>query len=220
MSPESASSEPQASAVETVTAPAASADNAPVNAADTESPAHSQSSAAPPEQSAQDVSAAETSPAANAGGSAETTQTAVESPATPENSDENFAPAMEQLIEQYATPQPAASGGEIFEGRIIAVNDLGLVVDVGGKFEGLVPAQEFVDTGGIHFQPGDLVEVERLDEQKDGYVLLSHTRAHRRAVWQRIEDSHKNGATLKGTVADRIKGGLVVDIGLRAFLPA
>ncbi|MGB7229336.1 MAG: 30S ribosomal protein S1, partial [Candidatus Acidiferrales bacterium] len=94
------------------------------------------------------------------------------------------------------------------------------VVDVGGKFEGLVPAQEFVETGGIHFSPGDLIEVERLAEHKEGYVLLSHVRAHRRMVWARIENSHKEGRTLTGKIVDRIKGGLVVDIGVRAFLPA
>src|SRR5487761_251784 len=127
---------------------------------------------------------------------------------------------MEQLIDQYAIPPPTSSGGEIFEGRVIAVTDLGVVVDVGAKFEGLVPAQEFLDTGGIHFLPGDAIEVERLQEQKEGYVVLSHVRAHRRRIWEQIEKSHKEGVTLKGKVVDRIKGGLVVDIGIRAFLPA
>ncbi|HEV2314983.1 MAG TPA: 30S ribosomal protein S1 [Candidatus Acidoferrales bacterium] len=127
---------------------------------------------------------------------------------------------MEQLIDQYAVPQPVSAGGEIFDGRVVAVTDLGVVVDVGAKFEGLVPAQEFLDTGGIHFQSGDSIAVERLPEQKDGYVLLSHVRAHRRRVWERIEKSHKEGLTLTGKVVDRIKGGLVVDIGIRAFLPA
>lgn len=127
---------------------------------------------------------------------------------------------MEQLIDQYAVPQPISADGEIFDGRVIAVTDLGVVVDVGAKFEGLVPAQEFLDTGGIHFQSGDSIAVERLPEQKDGYVLLSHVRAHRRRVWEQIEKSHKEGLTLTGKVVDRIKGGLVVDIGIRAFLPA
>ncbi|MFZ0921659.1 MAG: 30S ribosomal protein S1, partial [Candidatus Acidiferrales bacterium] len=145
-----------------------------------------------------------------------------ETPAGEESSQEaqELQEPMDQLIEQYAAPQPAAAGSEVFEGRVIAVNDLGLVVDVGGKFEGLVPAQEFVETGGIHFAPGDLIEVERLTEHKDGYVLLSHVRAHRRIVWERIESSHKEGRTLTGKIVDRIKGGLVVDIGVRAFLPA
>jgi small subunit ribosomal protein S1 len=94
-------------------------------------------------------------------------------------------------------------------------------VDVGGKFEGLVPAQEFVDSGSpIQFGKGQTIEVERLHEQKNGYVLLSHVRAHRRRVWERIEKSYREQATITGKVTERIKGGLVVDIGVRAFLPA
>ena len=135
-------------------------------------------------------------------------------------SDESSQEPMEQLIEQYAVPEPSTAGSEVLEGRVIAVNDLGLVVDVGGKFEGLIPSQEFVETGGIHFSPGDLIEVERVAEHKDGYVVLSHIRAHRRVVWERIERSHKEGRSLTGKIVDRIKGGLVVDIGVRAFLPA
>src|SRR5579864_6719316 len=127
---------------------------------------------------------------------------------------------MEQLIDQYAVPQPVSSGGEIFDGRVIAVTDLGVVVDVGAKFEGLVPAQEFLDTGGIHFQSGDSIAVERLPEHKDGYVLLSHVRAYRRRVWERIEKSYRQHSNITGKVSERIKGGLVVDIGVRAFLPA
>ncbi|MGH9781015.1 MAG: 30S ribosomal protein S1 [Candidatus Acidiferrales bacterium] len=144
---------------------------------------------------------------------------------SPETSQEQSAEKqldepMEQLIEQYSVPAPVAAGGEIFDGRVVAVTDLGVVVDVGAKFEGLVPAQEFLDTGGIHFQSGDAIAVERLPEQKDGYVLLSHVRAHRHRVWEQIEKSHREGLTLTGKVVDRIKGGLVVDIGIRAFLPA
>src|SRR5271156_3515547 len=128
---------------------------------------------------------------------------------------------MDQLMEQFAVPEPAAAEGEIFDGHVLAVTDAGVIVDVGGKFEGLVPAQEFVDSGSpIEFGPGQTIEVERLHAQKDGYVLLSHVRAHRRRVWERIEKSYREHATIKGRVTERIKGGLVVDIGVRSFLPA
>src|SRR5262249_43683693 len=111
--------------------------------------------------------------------------------------------------------------GEVFEGHVLAVTEAGVVVDVGGKFEGLVPAQEFLDSGApIEFGPGQTIEVERLSEHKDGYVLLSHLRAHRRKVWERIEKSYREHSTVKGKVVERIKGGLVVDIGVRSFLPA
>src|SRR6202050_1341892 len=128
---------------------------------------------------------------------------------------------MDQLMEQFAVPEPAAAEGEIFDGPVLAVTHAGVIVDVGGKFEGLVPAQEFVDSGSpIEFGAGQTIEVERLHAQKDGYVLLSHVRAHRRRVWERIEKSYREHATIKGKVTERIKGGLVVDIGVRSFLPA
>jgi small subunit ribosomal protein S1 len=128
---------------------------------------------------------------------------------------------MDQLLDQFPTPEPAVTEGEIFDGRVLAVTDAGVIVDVGGKFEGLVPAQEFAESGSaIEFGPGQTIDVERLHENKDGYVLLSHVRAHRRRVWERIEKSYRQHSDIKGKVSERIKGGLVVDIGVRAFLPA
>jgi small subunit ribosomal protein S1 len=128
---------------------------------------------------------------------------------------------MDQLLDQFSAPVPAAAEGEIFDGRVLAVTEAGVVVDVGGKFEGLVPAQEFLDSGSpIEFGPGQTIEVERLHEQKDGYVLLSHVRAHKRRVWERIEKSYREHSNVIGKVTERIKGGLVVEIGVRAFLPA
>ena len=128
---------------------------------------------------------------------------------------------MDQLMDQFSAPEPVAAEGEIFDGRVLAVTEAGVVVDVGGKFEGLVPAQEFLDSGApIEFGAGQTIEVERLHEQKDGYVLLSHVRAHRRRVWERIEKSYREHTNVNGKILERIKGGLVVDIGVRAFLPA
>jgi small subunit ribosomal protein S1 len=186
----------QSSAAELIV-PAESADTSEVTAAiqfvdATETPAASPA-----------VTVPEGTPPSESSESAETTQT------------------MDQLMEQFAVPEPAAAEGEIFDGHVLAVTDAGVIVDVGGKFEGLVPAQEFVDSGSpIEFGAGQTIEVERLHAQKDGYVLLSHVRAHRRRVWERIEKSYREHATIKGKVTERIKGGLVVDIGVRSFLPA
>src|SRR6202451_2299978 len=128
---------------------------------------------------------------------------------------------MDQLMKQFDAPEPVVPEGEIFDGHVIAVTDAGVIVDVGGKFEGLVPAQEFLESGSpIEFGKGQTIEVERLHAQKDGYVLLSHTRAHRRRVWERIEKAYKEHTTITGKVTERIKGGLGVGIGVRSFLPA
>ena len=139
---------------------------------------------------------------------------------TAESSETESSETMDRLLDQFSAPEPVIEG-EIFDGHVIAVTDAGVVVDVGGKFEGLVPAQEFADSGAaIEFGPGQTIEVERLHEEKDGYVLLSHLRAHRKRVWERIEKSYREQANLTGKILERIKGGLVADIGIRAFLPA
>ena len=156
---------------------------------------------------------------ASEGMTAEALRAAV--PESAESAEAETTETMDQLLDQFSTPEPATAQGEVFEGHVLAVTEAGVVVDVGGKFEGLVPAQEFLDSGSpIEFGPGQTIEVERLHEQKDGYVLLSHIRAHRRRVWERIEKAYREHTTVTGKVAERIKGGLVVNIGVRAFLPA
>jgi small subunit ribosomal protein S1 len=143
-----------------------------------------------------------------------------QTPVSEEHAELESTETMDQLLDQFSTP-PAATEGEIFDGRVLAVTDAGVVVDVGGKFEGLVPAQEFLDSGEpIEFGEGQTIEVERLHEHKNGYVLLSYVRAHRRRVWERIEKSHREHTNITGKITERIKGGLVVNIGVRAFLPA
>lgn len=161
--------------------------------------------------------------------SAETSQAAqaTEAPSEPsdgatnESASESSSETMDQLLDQFAAPEPVVAEGEIFDGHVLAVTDAGVIVDVGGKFEGLVPAQEFADTGTpIQFGAGQTIEVERLHEHRDGYVLLSHVRAHRRRVWERIEKSYREHTSISAKVTERVKGGLFVDIGVRAFLPA
>src|SRR5947209_7732428 len=126
----------------------------------------------------------------------------------------------DQLIDQYAVPQPASTDSELIEGQVVAITDLGVVVDLGAKNEGLIPAQEFVGSeGGIRLLPGQTVEVQRLDERKEGYVLLSYQRARRRRAWENIEKAYREHTDLTGQVVDRIKGGLMVDNCMRAFCP-
>jgi len=128
---------------------------------------------------------------------------------------------LDQLMEQYSAPQQAPVEGELVEGRVIAVTELGIVVDIGSKSEGLIPAQEFVESdAGLRLEPGQAVAVQLLNEEKEGYILVSYQRARRRRAWENIEKSYRKHINLTGQVLDRIKGGLVVDIGIRAFLPA
>ncbi|MFZ0738646.1 MAG: 30S ribosomal protein S1 [Candidatus Acidiferrales bacterium] len=197
---------------------------APVGVAPSTDPASEHKAAvavAEPTSATPESAAAGVAPAKAPIETASAGQTDAEASADTAAADAETAEGMEQLIEKYPTLDATPAEGEIFDGRVITVTEAGVVVDVGGKFEGLVPAQEFLEAGGaIPFGPGQTIEVERLHERKDGYVLLSHVRAHRRRVWEKIEKSYREHETVTAKVIERIKGGLVVDIGVRAFLPA
>jgi small subunit ribosomal protein S1 len=137
------------------------------------------------------------------------------------SADEAAIEGMSELIAQYSGHEEVSTDGEFVEGQVVAVNDLGVVVDFGAKSEGLIPAQEFTDSeGAIPFQPGQKIDVQVLSEHRESYRLLSYIRARRRRAWENIEKSYHTHVTLTGKVVDRIKGGLVVDVGIRAFLPA
>lgn len=130
------------------------------------------------------------------------------------------AETMDKLLDQYAAPQEQQES-KLVEGRVVAIQDAGVVVDLGGKFEGLIPAQEFADASSeLRLAPGERVEVFVLDEHKDGYRLLSYLRALRKRIWENIEKSFREKSLLSGKVVDKIKGGVVVDIGIPAFMPA
>ena len=127
----------------------------------------------------------------------------------------------EALREAYETSFKNLTEGEVVAGTVLKITDSGVVVDVGFKSEGVVPIEEFRnDEGEVLVQPGAAVEVllERT-EDRDGHVVLSREKAERMKVWESIERSYEDQSIIKGRVISRIKGGLAVDIGVRAFLP-
>ncbi|GAC1669885.1 MAG: 30S ribosomal protein S1 [Candidatus Acidiferrum sp.] len=126
---------------------------------------------------------------------------------------------MSKLMEQYGEPQESASQNEIIEVKVVAYTEHGVVVDLGQKSEGLIPAAEFSETEIPRPEPNATIEVQRTGEHKDGYIIVSYQKVLRRRTWEKIEASYKAKETVTGKVVDRIKGGLVVDIGVRAFLP-
>jgi small subunit ribosomal protein S1 len=126
---------------------------------------------------------------------------------------------MSKLMEQYDEKQEAASHSEIIEVTVVAYTEHGVVVDTGQKTEGLIPATEFSETEIPRPEPNSKIEVQRTGERKDGFEILSYQKVLRRRMWEKLEAAFKAKETVKGKVVDRIKGGLVVDIGVRAFLP-
>jgi small subunit ribosomal protein S1 len=104
---------------------------------------------------------------------------------------------------------------------VLTVTPSEVIVDIGYKSEGIIPASEFTDfSGKVMVKPGDAVDVllERTEDQ-NGYVVLSKDKAEKMKVWDEVEKSYRSGSTVRGRVIDRIKGGLAVDIGVKAFLP-
>src|SRR5215218_2504605 len=138
-----------------------------------------------------------------------------------ESEEERDADEYRTLLELYAESMRNLTEGEIVTGRIIGVTSNAVIVDVGYKSEGLIPIEEFTDRGGeLAVEVGDEVDVLlEKTEDVEGHVLLSRTKAQRMRKWTEVERAYKEGKVIKGRVVDRIKGGLTVDVGLRAFLP-
>jgi small subunit ribosomal protein S1 len=128
----------------------------------------------------------------------------------------------EALLEEYS-PKKELRSGAVVEGRVVKILDDFVLVHIGFKKEGAIPSSEFragSDEEAAAVSVGDTVEavIESLADTDD-YIPLSKDKAERIKVWERIEEAHKSGDIIDGRVTDRIKGGLQVDIGVRAFLP-
>ncbi|MGC2526337.1 MAG: 30S ribosomal protein S1 [Candidatus Acidiferrum sp.] len=184
-------------------------------------PAVSESAPTPAEKAAD--AAEELASAAAPAAPAETQATATASPADAEATaaaeEAAGSEEMSKLMEQYDEQHEAASQNEIIEVKVVAYTEHGVVVDLGGKTEGLIPAAEFSETDIPRPEPNATIEVQRTGEHKDGFTILSYQKVLRRRTWEKIEAAYKAKENITGKVVDRIKGGLVVDIGVRAFLP-
>ncbi|MFH1245262.1 MAG: 30S ribosomal protein S1 [Candidatus Omnitrophota bacterium] len=109
--------------------------------------------------------------------------------------------------------------GEIVSGKIIAILTKEAVVDIGYKSEGRIPLSEFANPGALKI--GDEIEVLlETKENDDGMVVLSKWKADRKMGWERIMNEYNEGDVIEGVVRRKVKGGLMVDIGMEAFLPA
>jgi small subunit ribosomal protein S1 len=111
--------------------------------------------------------------------------------------------------------------GEVVKGRVLAIDDEHVSIDIGFKSEGMVAAWEFMDEDGtVLVAPGDEVDVLLEEsEGEDGRVVISKEKADRLKVWDDISKAYKADEAVEGTVLSRVKGGLAVDIGVKAFLP-
>jgi small subunit ribosomal protein S1 len=177
----------------------------------------------------EDAAATETvAPAAEVETPAEPTE--AESPAeatpivaTPEPEGEDYTP--EELVRAMEASLRDFKDGDIMEGVVVKIDRDEILLDIGYKSEGVIPSKELsirhdVDPNEV-VKVGDRIEALVLQkEDKEGRLILSKKRAQYERAWGRIEETMASGHTIKGPVIEVVKGGLILDIGLRGFLPA
>jgi small subunit ribosomal protein S1 len=140
-----------------------------------------------------------------------------ENPQADQGVPENY----EDFLEDYSHFAPPAAD-EVLQGTVLSITGKDVIIDFGYKSEGLVPIEQFqTHTGELTVRVGDAVDVmiEHGGEQPEGYVLLSHTRAARLRVWDNLDKAFQEQLVLSGHVLGRVKGGLAVDVGVKAFMP-
>jgi small subunit ribosomal protein S1 len=127
----------------------------------------------------------------------------------------------EKLLDMYDQSLRTLAEGEVVRGRVLRISGSEVIVDVGYKSEGIIDLEEFIGPDGKpHVSVGDEIDVLlEKTENKDGYVVLSKEKAEKMKIWEEIERAYTDGRPVTGIVKERIKGGLAVDIGVRAFLP-
>ena len=111
--------------------------------------------------------------------------------------------------------------GDIVKGTILEVRDDVAMVDIGYKSEGLISLREFRGPSGeMTAKVGDVVDVYlEQREDSDGLIVLSREKAEKIKIWEELSEVYEKGGPISGTILGRTKGGLIVDIGVRAFLP-
>ncbi len=161
------------------------------------------------------------------------TETAEDAPAGGQESasgdqdydDSDFAAALanfdrEQAVES-AQAQNLTQEEVVVTGTLVKITDKHAIIDIGLKSEGLLALDQITNPDGTHkFQPGESIEVvvEREETHGGGYIV-SHEKALRHKVWDKLEEAANTKTPVKGMVVSRVKGGLTVDIGIKAFLP-
>ena len=133
--------------------------------------------------------------------------------------EEYSADEYQRYVELYDKTLSDIQQGQIVMGRVLAITDQEVLVDIGFKSEGAIPLEEFGEPPDVNI--GDKIEVylESI-EDVDGRLILSKKKATFMRLWDKVVDVYNQGGTIEGKCVRRIKGGIVVDLmGVDAFLP-
>ena len=130
-----------------------------------------------------------------------------------------------EMVPDYDATITEFSEGDVVTGRVVRIDKDEVLIDIGYKSEGVIPVAELSIRRSV--DPGDEVEMgEEVDalvmqkEDADGRLILSKKRARFEKAWKRIEAAAESGEPVDGTVIEVVKGGLIIDLGVRGFLPA
>ena len=131
---------------------------------------------------------------------------------------EDFMAAIDKTIKYF-------NDGDIVTGRVVKIDSDEVLLDIGFKSEGVIPSRELsirndVDPHEIVSLDDELEALVLQKEDKDGRLILSKKRAQYERAWGTIEEIKERDGIVKGPVIEVVKGGLILDIGLRGFLPA
>lgn len=127
----------------------------------------------------------------------------------------------QELADLYAQSLQEITEGEIVKGTVLEIRNEMVLIDIGYKSEGAIPIKEFqAPSGELTVKVGDVVDVYlEQKEDNDGLIVLSREKAEKTKVWDDIRLAYEQGEAISGMILGRTKGGLTVDIGVRAFLP-
>src|SRR5437773_9324090 len=130
-----------------------------------------------------------------------------------------------ELIPDYDATFPTINEGEVVHGRVVRVDKDEVLVDIGYKSEGVIPVAELSIRRSVN--PADEVNIgDEIDalvltkEDAEGRLILSKKRARFELAWKAIENAAESGEPVNGRVIEVVKGGLILDLGVRGFLPA
>ena len=130
-----------------------------------------------------------------------------------------------ELIPDYDATFPIINEGEVVRGKVVRVDKDEVLIDIGYKSEGVIPVSELSIRRSVN--PADEVKIgDEIDalvmtkEDAEGRLILSKKRARFEMAWKRIEQAAESGEPVEGTVIEVVKGGLILDLGVRGFLPA
>src|SRR5258708_9954143 len=125
------------------------------------------------------------------------------------------------ILSQFEQEHRSEGGGaQTVQGTVVSVNPEAVVLDIGRKMEGIVPFAQLRDSGIANVKKGDVITVVVKGTNDEGYYELSTVRVERPRDWTALLQAFAGKSTIAGTVVESVKGGLRVDVGVRAFMPA